>query len=142
MKYDFVGRVDEIGWGNSEGMLKVVPMSFVQPSPSQQSVERRLCTRHTPITALQWRDSERYGMDSVNNTTTRRSALAISGSSSSIGRRIGSDAGGLGFEFQTGRSTGKSTPSLWRDMHPAIKGLRPPEHHEGKSHPEHNETSE
>ena len=27
----------------------------------------------------------------------------------------------------------KSTPSLWRDMHPAIKGLRPPEHHAGHS---------
>ena len=37
-----------------------------------------------------------------------------------------SDAGGLRFESQAGRVTGKSTPSLWRDEHPAIKGLRPP----------------
>ena len=40
-------------------------------------------------------------------------------------------AGGLG--SQTGRVTGKSVPSLWRDERPAIKGLRPPEHHAGHS---------
>ena len=40
-----------------------------------------------------------------------------------------SDAEGLGFESQTGRVTGRPTPSLWRDKHPAIEGLRPPEHH-------------
>ena len=40
-----------------------------------------------------------------------------------------SDAGGLRFESQAGRVTGTSIPSLWRDKHPAIKGLRPPEHH-------------
>ena len=44
-----------------------------------------------------------------------------------------SDAGGLRFESQTGRVRGKSIPSLWRDKHPAIKGLRPPEHHAGYS---------
>ena len=66
---------------------------------------------------------------------------------------------GLGFESQTGQVTGKSThapalrnhlitsqqlavrrtckrtanqfPSLWRDRHPAVKGLRPPERHAG-----------
>ena len=48
-----------------------------------------------------------------------------------------SDAGGLRFESQAGRVTGKSIPSLWRDKHPAIKGLRPPEHHAGKFHPDH-----
>ena len=47
-----------------------------------------------------------------------------------------SDAGGLGFESQTGWVTGKFTPSLWRDQHPAIKGLRPPEHHAGQFHPD------
>ena len=52
---------------------------------------------------------------------------------SSVGKRIGSDAGGLGFESQTGRVRGKSIPSLWRDKHPAIKGPRPPEHHAGHS---------
>ena len=38
------------------------PMSFVQRSPCQQLVERRLCTRHTPIIPLQWGDGGRYGM--------------------------------------------------------------------------------
>ena len=38
------------------------------------------------------------------------------------------DAGGLRFESQAGRVTGEPTPSLQRDTHPAIKGLRPPEH--------------
>ena len=33
----------------------------------------------------------------------------------------------------TGRVTGKSIPSLWTDNRPAIKGLRPPEHHAGHS---------
>ena len=32
-----------------------------------------------------------------------------------------SDAGGPGFESKTGRFTGKSVPSRWRDEHPAIK---------------------
>ena len=31
-----------------------------------------------------------------------------------------SDAGGPGFEFQTGRVTGKHTPSHRRDGHPAV----------------------
>ena len=43
-----------------------------------------------------------------------------------------SDAGGPRFESQAGRVTGKSIPSLWRDKHPAIKSLWPPEHHAGK----------
>jgi len=61
MRYDFVGMVEGIGWGNSEGKLKVFPMSRVQARPSQEMVEMRLCTRHTPITPLQWRDGGRYG---------------------------------------------------------------------------------
>ena len=36
-------------------------------------------------------------------------------------------------EWIDGRVTGKSTASLWRDKHPAIKSLRPPEHHAGHS---------
>ena len=40
-----------------------------------------------------------------------------------------SDAGGLGFESQTGRVTGRCISSLRGDEHPAIKGLLPPEHH-------------
>ena len=40
-----------------------------------------------------------------------------------------SDAGCPRFESQTRRVTGKSIPSFWRDRHPAIKGLRPPECH-------------
>ena len=51
-----------------------------------------------------------------------------------------SDAGGLRFESQAGRVTGKAIPSLWREKHPAIKGLRPPEHHAGKFHPDHKKT--
>ena len=43
-----------------------------------------------------------------------------------------SDAGGPRFESHAGRVTGKPTPSLWRDKHPAIKGLWPPEHHAWK----------
>ena len=43
-----------------------------------------------------------------------------------------SDAGGPSFECQAGRVTGKSTPGLWRNRHPAIKGLWPPEHHAGQ----------
>ena len=45
-----------------------------------------------------------------------------------------SDVGGPRFESQTGRLTGKQTPSLWRDKRPAVKGLRPPEHHAGQFH--------
>ena len=48
-----------------------------------------------------------------------------------------SDAGGLRFESQAGRVTGKSIPSLWREKHPAIKGPRPPEHPAGKFHLDH-----
>ena len=48
-----------------------------------------------------------------------------------------SDAGGLRFESQAGRVTGKSTQSLWRDMRPAIKSLQPPEHLAGKFNPDH-----
>ena len=51
-----------------------------------------------------------------------------------------SDAGGLRFESQTGLVTGKSIRILWRDTHPAIKGLRPPEHHAGQCHPDRNKT--
>ena len=32
------------------------------------------------------------------------------------------------------------SPSLWRDNHPAIKGLPPPEHHAGKFHLDHKKT--
>ena len=52
------------------------------------------------------------------------------------------DAGGLRFESQAGRVTGKSIPSLWRETHPAIKGLRPPEHHVGQFHPDQKDSSE
>ena len=42
----------------------------------------------------------------------------------SVCRRIGSDAGALGFESQTGRVRGKSTPCLWRDTpSPPIKSF-------------------
>ena len=61
MRYDFVGMVEGVGWGNSEGKLKVFPMSRVQAQHSQEMVEMRLCTRHTPITPLQWRDGGSYG---------------------------------------------------------------------------------
>ena len=44
-----------------------------------------------------------------------------------------SDARGPRFEFLTVRIRGKSTPSLRRDKHPAIKGFRPPEHFAGHS---------
>ena len=46
------------------------------------------------------------------------------GSPTSGGRNIrtGSDAGGLRFESRTEWVAGRSTPSLWRDKHPAIKG--------------------
>ena len=47
-----------------------------------------------------------------------------------------SDAEGPRFESQAGRCMGKSTPSLWRHRRPAIKGLRPPEHHSGQFHPD------
>ena len=46
-----------------------------------------------------------------------------------------SDAGGPRFESHAGRVTGKPAPSLWRDKHPAIKGLRPPESRAGQFHP-------
>ena len=42
-----------------------------------------------------------------------------------------SDAGGLRFESQPGWVTGKTTPRLWRDERPAIKGLRLPGRHAG-----------
>ena len=32
--------------------------------------------------------------------------------------------------------------SLWRDKHPAIKGLRPPEHHAGKFRQDQKDSSE
>ena len=53
-----------------------------------------------------------------------------------------SDAGGPRFESHAGRVTGKPTPSLWRDKHPAIKGLRPPEHHAGKFRQDQQDSSE
>ena len=53
-----------------------------------------------------------------------------------------SDAGGPRFESHAGRVTGKPTPSLWRDKHPAIKGLRPPEHHAGKFRQDQKDSSE
>jgi hypothetical protein len=31
---------------------------------------------------------------------------------------------------------GRPTPSHWRERHPAIKGLRPPEHQAGRFHPD------
>ena len=49
-----------------------------------------------------------------------------SGTYSSVGRRIGSDSCGLGFQSQTVRFRGKSITSLWSDNRPAIKGIRPP----------------
>ena len=39
----------------------------------------------------------------------------------------------MGVSNPTGRVTGKSIPSLQRDKHTAIKGLRPPEHYAGHS---------
>ena len=53
--FGFVGMVERIGWGNSEGKLMDFPMSFVQSRPCQEVVERRLCTRHTPIIPFQRR---------------------------------------------------------------------------------------
>ena len=53
-----------------------------------------------------------------------------------------SDAGGLRFESQAGRVTGKSIPSLWRDQHPAIKSLRPAEHHVDQFHPDREDSPE
>ena len=44
------------------------------------------------------------------------------------------DAGGPRFESQAGRVTGESAQKLWRDKHPAIKGLQPPEHLAGRFH--------
>ena len=38
------------------------------------------------------------------------------------------------------RVTDKSIPSLWRDKHPAIEGLWPPEHHSGQFHPDQKQT--
>ena len=37
---------------------------------------------------------------------------------------------------------GKAIPSLWRDRHPAITGLRPPEHHARQFHPDQKDSSE
>ena len=65
-----------------------------------------------------------------------------SGTYRSVGRRIGSNAGGLGLESQAGRIRGKSTPSLCRHKHPAIKSLWPPEHHAGQFHPDQKDPSE
>ena len=59
---------------------------------------------------------------------------------SSVAKVRLSDAGGPRFESQAGWVTGKSTPSPWRDKHPAIKGLRPPEQHAGQLHPDHKKT--
>ena len=50
------------------------------------------------------------------------------------------DAEGPRFDSQTGRVRGKSTLSLWKGKRPAIKGLRPPEHHAGKSPPDRKKT--
>ena len=63
-------------------------------------------------------------INSYRPCTIKQPIRVRSGTYSPAGRRIASDAGGLGFESQTGRVRGKSTPSLWRNKHPAIKGLR------------------
>ena len=47
--------------------------------------------------------------------------------------RIGSQMQEVWGSDPTGRVTGKSIPSLWRDKHPAINGVRPPEHYAGPS---------
>ena len=47
--------------------------------------------------------------------------------------RIGSQMQEVRGSNPTGRVTGKSTASLWRNKHPAMKGLWPPEHHAGHS---------
>ena len=67
---------------------------------------------------------------SVLSTRDGREGSAVPKAQMAKGRL--SDAGGLGFESQTGWATGKSSPRPWRDKHPAIKGLRPPEHHAGQ----------
>ena len=76
--------------------------------------------------------------DNSNSTSLQSGgrAMLVAPTAQLVKGRL-SDAGGLRFESQAGRGTGKSTPSLWRDRHPAIKGLRPPEHHAGKFHPDH-----
>jgi len=65
--------------------------------------------------------------------TSRPSGFFQGAPQASLAKDGFSDAGGLGFESCTGRITGKPIPSLWRDRHPAIKGLRPPEHCAGHS---------
>ena len=60
-------------------------------------------------------------------------SLSLSCTCSSVAKDRLSDAGGPRFDSQTGRVRGKSTPSLWRDKHPVIQGLWPPEHHAGHS---------
>ena len=61
---------------------------------------------------------------------------------SSVGKGLLSDAGGPRFDSQTGWVWGRSAPSLWRDKHPAIKGLQPPEHHAGKFRQDQKDSSE
>ena len=74
--------------------------------------------------------------------TDRSGTEDVSGTYSSVGRRIGSDGGGLGLESQTGQVRGKPTPSLWRDKLPTIKGLRPPDHYAGQFHRDQKDSSE
>ena len=78
--------------------------------------------RHMPLLVHFW-----HITSTINDSCTGKGRL--------------SDAGGLKFESQAGRVTGQSIPSLWRDKHPAIKGLRPPEHHAGKFLPGPNKTT-
>ena len=58
-----------------------------------------------------------------------------------IARLVKDRLSDAGFESQAGRVTGKPTPSLWRDKHPAIKGLRPPEHCGRQFHLDHTYSS-
>ena len=71
---------------------------------------------------------------------TQKHGIAVVAKPAQLVKGRLSDAGGPRFESQAGRVTGESAPSLWRDRHPAIKGLRPPGHHAGKFHPDHEKT--
>jgi len=61
---------------------------------------------------------------------------------SSVAKDPISDAGGPRFESHAGRVPGKPIPSLWRDRHSAIKGLRPPEDYAGKFRQDQKDSSE
>ena len=89
------------------------------------------------VARLSWRkDRLRYR---VSGSNLRLVAIP----DSAVGLRIGFRMQEVsGSNLRPGGVRGWFPPSLWRDTHPAIRGLRPPEHPRREFHPDQKDYSE